>query len=108
MKRFYKIVTIAPEGGTYAVQLDGRPVRTPQASPLRLPTPALADAVAEEWRAQGDTIEPASMHLTKLANTAIDGTASRHSEVTDELLKYGAGDLLCYRADDPALAERQR
>ncbi|HEX2591758.1 MAG TPA: ATP12 family protein [Rhizomicrobium sp.] len=107
MKRFYKTATIAPEGNTFAVQLDGRPVKTPQGAQLVLPTPALADAVAEEWRQQGDTIQPAAMHLTKSANTAIDGVAPRRSEVIEELLKYGSGDLLCYRADDAKLAARQ-
>lgn len=108
MKRFYKTVTIAPEDSGYSIRLDGRAVKTPRKHPLILPTPALADAVAEEWREQGGTIQPASMILTRLANTAIDGTAPRRSEVIDELLKYGGGDLLCYRAEEPALAERQR
>jgi chaperone required for assembly of F1-ATPase len=108
VKRFYKTVTIAPEAGAYAVQLDARAVKTPRASPLRLPTPALADAVAEEWRAQGDTVETTTMPLTRLANTAIDGTAPRRSEIVEELLRYGSGDLLCYRAEEPKLAERQR
>jgi chaperone required for assembly of F1-ATPase len=108
MKRFYKTVTIEPETTGYSIRLDKRAVKTPHKHGLVLPTPALADAVAEEWRRQEDTVEPASMILTRLANTAIDGTASRRSEVIDELLRYGSGDLLCYRAEDPVLAERQR
>lgn len=108
MRRFYKTVTIEPEAGAYAVKLDARAVKTPQANPLRLPTPALADAVAEEWRGQGDTLKPANMPLTRLANTAIDGTTPRRAEIVEELLRYGSGDLLCYRAAEPKLAERQR
>ncbi len=108
MKRFYKTVTIEPEAGAYAVKLDARAVKTPHANMLHLPTLALADAVAEEWRGQGDTIEPATMPLTKFANTAIDGTTPRRGEIVEELLRYGSGDLLCYRADDAKLAERQR
>lgn len=108
MKRFYKTVTIESETGAYAVKLDARAVKTPNASPLRLPTPALADAVAEEWRGQGDTLKPANMPLTRLANTAIDGTTPRRAEIVEELLRYGSGDLLCYRAAEPKLAERQR
>lgn len=108
MKRFYKTVTIAPEGEGIAVKLDNRGVKTPHGNPLVLPTSALADAVAEEWRTQPDTIDPKSMPFTKSANTAIDGVAPRRGEIAEELLRYGSGDLLCYRADDAKLAERQR
>jgi chaperone required for assembly of F1-ATPase len=108
VKRFYKTVTIEPANAGYSVCLDKRAIKTPGKATLVLPAPALADAVAEEWRVQKDTIEPASMLLTRLANTAIDGTAPRRNEIIEELLKYGGGDLLCYRAEDPVLAERQR
>lgn len=108
MNRFYKTVAIAPDAGGYAVQLDTRPVKTPHGARLNLPTPALADAVAEEWRAQGAAIAPATMPLTRFSNTAIDGTTPRRAEVVEELLRYGNGDLLCYRADETKLAERQR
>lgn len=108
MKRFYKSVSIAGEGDGFAVQLDARPVKTPHGARLVLPTPALADAVAQEWRDQQDTIDPQTMPLTKAANTTIDGVTPRREEVIEELLKYGGGDLLCYRAEDDKLAERQR
>jgi chaperone required for assembly of F1-ATPase len=108
MKRFYKTVTIAPEGEGVAIHLDNRSVRTPNGKPLVVPTPALADAIANEWRAQPDTIDPKTMPLTKSANTAIDGIIPRRTEIIEELLRYGGGDLLCYRADDATLAERQR
>jgi chaperone required for assembly of F1-ATPase len=105
MKRFYKGAA-AGEGNT--VRLDGKPLRTPGGAALALPTSALADAVAEEWRAQGETVEPARMPLTRLANTAIDGVTPRREAVIAEILAFAHHDHLCYRADQPAeLARRQ-
>jgi len=108
MKRFYKEVTIAPEGAGYTVKLDGRTIKTPGRNTLIVPTPALADAIADEWRLQDEKIEPASMLLTKSANAAIERVQPARDAIVAELLKYGSGDLLCYRADEKALAERQR
>lgn len=108
MKRFYKTVAVAPESGGFAVQLDGRPVRTPAKRPLLLPTPALAEAVAAEWQAQPEEIRPQSMPLTQLCCTALDVTDPHAETVASEVAGYGATDLLCYRASAPAaLAERQ-
>jgi chaperone required for assembly of F1-ATPase len=102
MKRFYKDVSLTSERGIY---LDGRPVRTPAKAPLLLPTLALAEAVAEEWRAQGERIDPHSMPMTGLANAAIDRTGP---DFAAGLSKYGESELLCYRAGEPpALVERQ-
>lgn len=76
-------------------------------APLALPTNALADAVAEEWRSQGDEIKPFEMPLTKLANTAIDRVVGDPAAAIDMTLSY-ANDNLCYRAAAPAdLAARQ-
>jgi chaperone required for assembly of F1-ATPase len=101
-KRFYRSAAVEEqEAGTFAVTLDGRPVKTPAGRPLTLPARALAEAIAGEWNAQGDTIEPSGLPLTKLANTAIDGVADRKAEVADEILKYAATDLVCYRAAYP-------
>ncbi len=108
MKRFYKDVTISPASGEKAwqIQLDGRPIKTPRRSQLSLPTRALADAVADEWRTQGDDVQPATMPFTKLANAAIDRVVGREGEVIDKIMAYG-NDLLCYRADLAELAARQ-
>jgi chaperone required for assembly of F1-ATPase len=107
-KRFYKDVAIANEGGSMALRLDGKPVRTPGKAPLALPTRALAEAVAEEWRAQGERIDPRTMPLTRLANSAIDGVAGREEAVIDDILAYAGSDLLCYRAHGPrGLTEAQ-
>jgi chaperone required for assembly of F1-ATPase len=98
MKRFYTQVSVTPEGG---IALDGRPVRTPGRAPLIAPTPALAEAIAEEWRAQGDTIDPRSMRFTGLANAAIDRVAPDAAAFAMGLAVYGESDLLCYRAEGP-------
>jgi len=107
-KRFYKEVATKDEGGGVALLLDGKPVRTPGKAPLVLPTRALAEAVAGEWRAQGERIDPTTMPLTKLANSAIDGVSGREQGVIDDILAFAGADLLCYRARGPrGLVEAQ-
>jgi chaperone required for assembly of F1-ATPase len=109
MKRFYQDVTIAPAPGGFQVLLDGKPVRTPGRNPLLLPTQELAAAIALEWRIQGATVVATSMPLLRLANTVVDGVASRRAEVIAAILRFAENDLLCYRAAEPAaLAARQR
>jgi len=104
VKRFYKQVSV--QDG--AILLDGRPVRTPARASLSLPSPALADAVAEEWRGQGEDIDPRSMPLTGLVNAAIDRVAPDPAAFARPLAAYAESDLLCYRAEAPAeLVERQ-
>ena len=100
-KRFYKAVTVAETPGSWQIQLDGRPVRTPKRGLLLLPTRALADAVAAEWEAQGATIDPRTMPLTKLANTTLDGIVGQEEPVRAEIVAYAGNDLLCYRAERP-------
>ncbi|MQX36997.1 ATP12 family chaperone protein [Roseospira navarrensis] len=108
-RRFYAAATAAPLGdGGHGVWLDGRPVRTPSQGPLRLPTPALADAVAVEWNDQGESIDPTTMPLTQLANTALERVASGRAAVVAELVRFVDADGLCYHADHPPeLAARQ-
>jgi chaperone required for assembly of F1-ATPase len=108
MKRFWKDVRIAERGGGWGVELDGRPLRTPARKELQVPTQALADAIADEWRESGDTIDPLAMPLTGLANAAIDQVSADPEPFASGLSQYGECDLLCYRADAPQiLAERQ-
>jgi chaperone required for assembly of F1-ATPase len=103
VKRFWKQVTVDGQG----LALDGRPVRTPGRAALELPTPRLAEAVAEEWRTVGDEIDPRRMPLTGLANAAIDRIDP--ATFAAGLAAYGESDLLCYRAEAPEpLVERQR
>jgi len=105
MRRFWKDVTVDAERG---VRLDGKPLRTPGRVPLLLPTQALAEAVAEEWRASGETVDPGAMPLTGLANAAIDRIATDPTLFAAGLAAYSESDLLCYRAEDPEeLAARQ-
>ncbi len=108
-KRFYKQAAVQPgENGTFVVALDGKPVRTPTRQPLGVPQQELAEAVAAEWQAQKDKIDPATMPLTRLVNTALDGVAAAQEEVFEDILRYAGSDLLCYRADAPeALVARE-
>jgi chaperone required for assembly of F1-ATPase len=109
MKRFYRQATASAEEGGVSVLLDGRPVRTPGRNLLRVPTEELAEHIAAEWNAQGETIEPQSMPLTGLANAAIDRVGPDPAAFGRILAEYGESDLLCYRADGPAsLVERQQ
>lgn len=104
MRRFYKDVAIA-DG---AILLDGRAVKTPARAALVLPYPSLAEAVAAEWRAQGDDIEPRSMPLTGLSNAAIDRVAPDPAAFARPLAAYAESDLLCYRVSAPTeLVARQ-
>jgi chaperone required for assembly of F1-ATPase len=101
MKRFWKDAAAVPVAGGHDIHLDGKPVRTPGRVPLTLPSPALADAVADEWRDVGETIDPRAMPLTGLSNAAIDRIAPDPAAFAAGLAKYGESDLLCYRADHP-------
>jgi chaperone required for assembly of F1-ATPase len=98
MKRFYKDVSVTPELG---IALDARPVRTPAKVLLTLPNALLAEAVADEWRAQGDVVDPFSMRLTGLANAVIDRVAPDPVGFAAPLAAFGETDLLCYRAEEP-------
>ncbi len=107
-KRFYKEASAAPGQAGYGVFLDGRPVRTPGRQLLELPSLAAASQVAEEFAAQGEFIDPASMPVTRLANTTIDGIAHDMQPVLEDISRFAASDLLCYRAASPReLVERQ-
>ncbi len=107
-RRFYGKAHTAPAGEGSAVRLDGKPVGTPAGHILAAPTLALAEAIAAEWDAQRDVIDPAKMPLTRLANVIIDGVSDRPGPVAAEIQKYLATDLVCYRAAAPqGLVERQ-
>ena len=101
MKRFYKDVAARPVSGGYAIELDGRPIKTPARVPLIVPAEALAQAIADEWAGQGDEVVPQSMALTGMANTALDLTEARRADVINTVTGYAETDLLCYRAEGP-------
>lgn len=108
-KRFYKEATIGDAEGGYSILLDGRPVNTPAKRRIVAPSRELAEALAAEWAAQGEKIDPATMPLTKLVNTAIDGVAQQMDAVEAELVKFAGSDMICYRAGEPeGLAAAQR
>ena len=100
-KRFYEAAAAAEADGGFTVTLDGRAVKTPTGTPLVVPTATLAEAMAGEWAAQEETVEPNTMPLTRLACTAIDRVGEARAAVVDNTAAYGATDLLCYRADTP-------
>jgi len=108
VKRFYQNATVIEAEGGFTVSLDGKPVRTPAKQALAVPSRALAEAIAEEWRRQGDTVNPRSLPLTRLCSIAIDLVEPRRDEVVAEIAKYAGTDLVCYRAEEPAeLTARQ-
>ncbi len=100
MKKFYNEVAVEPRAGGFAVTLDGRPIKTPSKANLIAPSERLAQVVADEWSAQGDDVDPSTMPMTRLVNTALDRVAPRAEDVVEELVAYAHTDLLCYRALD--------
>ena len=110
-KRFYETASIQPrsDGRDFAITLDGRVMRTPARRELTAPDEELARAIAAEWQAQRDVIDPLNMPLTRLANSIIDGVADQRAAVVAEIEKFLGSDLVCYRADHPErLTARQR
>lgn len=108
MKRFWKHVAVEREDGGWTIKLDDRPVKTPARAALLVPTQALGNAIAEEWRSVGETIDPRAMPLTGLANAAIDRVAPDRESFAHGLANYAEADLACYRAEGPReLAARQ-
>lgn len=109
MKRFWREVTVEPEGDGWQVALDGRRVKTAQTRAQIAPTPALAEALADEWRAQPEDVDPAGFGLRDMADYAIDIVASDPADAIRRILAYAEGETLCYRAEpDEPLAARQR
>jgi len=102
VRRFYTQAEVAPAEGGFALKLDGRSARTPGKRLLVAPTRAVAELIAAEWAAQGETIAPLTMPATRLANSAIDGVAAALAETRAEIARYAETDLVCYRAEAPA------
>lgn len=107
-KRFWKEAAVVRQGDGFAVELDGRLIKTPAKRALSVPTQEMAQAIAAEWDAQEGVINPNTMPVTKTANAALDKVAVQHGEVAALLAAYGDADLLCYRAESPEeLVQRQ-
>jgi chaperone required for assembly of F1-ATPase len=116
MKRFYKNATVdttldnAESGdvdGGFRVLLDGRPIKTPGKNSLVMPTEKMAQSVADEWQAQDEEVDPATMPMMRFAATAVDRITTQRQAVIDEIAAFGGHDLLCYRGDDPELVKLQ-
>lgn len=108
IKRFWVSVDVTREETGWAVRLDGRAPKTPAGAPLILPTEASTRLVADEWAAQGEHLDPATMPATRLASTAIDRVSQAREPVADEIAAYAGSDVICYVAEHPAaLVERQ-
>ena len=100
-KRFYTRAGVGEAADGFAVLLDGKPIKTPSRKLVTAPSWAIAEAVASEWNAQVDIIDPMSMPMTRLANSVIDGVEDRVGDVRDDIANYFESDLLCYRAGHP-------
>lgn len=108
MKKFWTNAVAVRSDGGWAVELDGKPLRTPSRASLLVPTEALGRAIAVEWNRSGETIDPRAMPLTGLANAAIDRVAPDRETFAAAIAQYGEGDLACYRAEFPSeLTARQ-
>ena len=107
-RRFWTTVATRPAEGGVEITLDDRVLRTPGKQALILPTQPLAEAVAEEWRAQGELIQPLTMPLTRAVNSTVEKVVPQFEAVAVMLAEYGSTDLLSYRATEPeALIRRQ-
>ncbi|MFM9841768.1 MAG: ATP12 family chaperone protein [Dongiaceae bacterium] len=108
MKRVYKKVAVEAVDGGYRVTLDGKPLRTPARAPLVLPRRALIEAIAAEWDAQIENVQPKTMPVMQLVSTAIDRVVAQRDRIAADIAGYAATDLVCYRAELPAdLVARQ-
>jgi chaperone required for assembly of F1-ATPase len=113
VKRFYQDVSHSQSSqgeadGAWQLLLDGRPVKTPGKNLVSVPDEELAKSIADEWRAQGEAIDPQSMPITRIINSAIDGVRGREAEVAADIAAFAGSDLLCYRAEAPVeLVARQ-
>jgi chaperone required for assembly of F1-ATPase len=101
IKRFYQTAAVGEVVGGFAIVRAGRGAPTPAKNQLVAPTRAIAEAIAAEWTAQGDIVDPTSMPLTRLANSALDGVAKTLAETRADIARYAGADLLCYRAEAP-------
>ena len=107
-KRFYEEAGVAEAEGGFAIALDGKPIKTPSGRIVTVPVRAIAEAIAEEWRAQQETIDPLTMPLTRFANSVVESVVDRVVPVRDDVARYFQSDLLFYRAGHPqALVEKE-
>ena len=107
-KRFYTGADVAEADGGFAIRLDCKPIRTPSGKQVIVPSREIADAIASEWNAQGETIDPLTMPMTRFANSVVQSVVDRVEAVAEDAAKYLGSDLLFYRAGYPdALVVRE-
>jgi len=107
-KRFYAKAGVVDAADGFAVTLDDKPIRTPSGRQVVAPTRDIADAVAAEWDAQKEIIDPLTMPLTRFANSVVDAVVDRVDPVAEDVAKFFGSDLLFYRAGHPeALVARE-
>jgi len=108
MKKFYTKVSVTKISKNYSVSLDGKPIRTPAKNQLLFPSKKLAELVAAEWDADLEILDSLNMHMTRLANTAIDWVVEARVQLVEEIKDYINTDLVCHRAQEPEeLRQRQ-
>ncbi|MDF1722694.1 MAG: hypothetical protein P1U65_18635 [Minwuia sp.] len=109
MNRFYKTAGVAEVDQGFSVVLDGRPIRSPARQLVQVPTRALAQAIADEWDAQGEKIDSRAMPLMRMAGTAIDDLAGMRDLTADAVARYAETDMVCFWAAEPErLVQRQQ
>ena len=112
VKRFWDTVSVTSDERGHAILLDGKPMHLPGGGILRVRPLALAEAIADEWRAaggdKGGEMTFSDTPLTRLAGTAQERVAPNPDVSVDAIARYGETDLLCYRVEHPAtLVQRQ-
>jgi chaperone required for assembly of F1-ATPase len=100
-RRFYNETSIGEHEAGFAVLLDGRVARTPAGNPLAVGSQRVAEALAAEWAAQGERLDPAAMPVTRIVNSAIDGVSRQMEAVRADIVRHAGSDLVCYRAAGP-------
>ena len=107
-KRFYASADVVEADGGFAIRLDGKPIRTPSGKQVIVPSREIADAIAAEWNAQSETIDPLTMPMTRFANSVVQSVIDRIEAVAEDAAKFLGSDLLFYRAGHPdALVARE-
>lgn len=100
-KRFYENVSVGADSDKFVILLDGKTIKTPAKKTLSLADKVIAEKIALEWRQQEESIDPATMPLTRMINSAIDGVEGNSEAVFDEIVQFAGSDLLFYRAESP-------
>jgi chaperone required for assembly of F1-ATPase len=99
VRRFWKEAAVSEQDGGFRVMLDGRPIKTQGGAAQIVPSRALAEALAQEWRAQGEVVDPRGFPMRDMADLAIDWMGPDRTAQITSLLRYAETDTLCYRAD---------